>query len=127
MNSLMTEVIEDHIRLHVVEPAKDAERARGAEELIEAVRNPHLEVRPRHAARKGPAMAQMLPNAHSHVFLGEGHERNERRTRMVIALCSFMMVVEIVGVVLLFGSVALVADGLHMSTHAGALFGRARL
>ncbi len=37
MNSLMTEVIEDHIRLHVVEPSKDAERVRGAEELIEAV------------------------------------------------------------------------------------------
>jgi DNA-binding FrmR family transcriptional regulator len=37
MNSLMTEVIEDHIRLHVVDPAKDAERSRGAEELIEAV------------------------------------------------------------------------------------------
>ncbi len=37
MSSLMTEVIEDHIRLHVVEPAKDAERVRGAEELIEAV------------------------------------------------------------------------------------------
>ena len=57
---------------------------------------------------------------HSHVFLGEGHERNERRTWMVIALCSFMMVAEIVGG-LLFGSIALVADGLHMSTHAGAL------
>jgi DNA-binding FrmR family transcriptional regulator len=37
MNGLMTEVIEDHIRMHVAEPAKDAERARGAEELIEAV------------------------------------------------------------------------------------------
>ncbi|HEY2528049.1 MAG TPA: metal/formaldehyde-sensitive transcriptional repressor [Xanthobacteraceae bacterium] len=37
LNSLMTEVIEDHIRLHVVHPAKDVERARGAEELIEAV------------------------------------------------------------------------------------------
>ncbi len=37
MNSLMTEVIEDHIRIHVVDPAKDAERARGAEELIDAV------------------------------------------------------------------------------------------
>jgi FrmR/RcnR family transcriptional regulator, repressor of frmRAB operon len=37
MNSLMTEVIEDHIRLHVAEPTKDAERVRGAEELIEAV------------------------------------------------------------------------------------------
>jgi cation diffusion facilitator family transporter len=57
---------------------------------------------------------------HSHVFLGEGHERNERRTWMVIALCSAMMVAEIVGGIL-FGSIALVADGLHMSTHASAL------
>jgi DNA-binding FrmR family transcriptional regulator len=37
MSSLMTEVIEDHIRLHVVDPVRDAERSRGAEELIEAV------------------------------------------------------------------------------------------
>jgi cation diffusion facilitator family transporter len=59
-------------------------------------------------------------NGHDHVFLGTGHERNERRTWMVIALCSFMMVAEIVGG-LLFGSIALVADGLHMSTHASAL------
>lgn len=56
----------------------------------------------------------------NHIFLGEGHEQNERRTWMVIALCSFMMVAEIVGG-LLFGSIALVADGLHMSTHASAL------
>src|SRR4029077_14496928 len=59
-------------------------------------------------------------NLHSHIFLGEGHERNERRTWTVIALCSFMMVAEIAGG-LLFGSIALVADGLHMSTHASAL------
>jgi cation diffusion facilitator family transporter len=57
---------------------------------------------------------------HSHVFLGEGHERNERRTWMVIALCAVMMVAEIVGG-LLFGSIALIADGLHMSTHVSAL------
>jgi cation diffusion facilitator family transporter len=57
---------------------------------------------------------------HSHVFLGEGHERAERRTWWVIALCGCMMVAEIVGG-LMFGSIALVADGLHMSTHAGAL------
>ena len=37
LSSLMTEVIEDHIRLHVVDPTRDAERSRGAEELIEAV------------------------------------------------------------------------------------------
>jgi cation diffusion facilitator family transporter len=65
-------------------------------------------------------MAEAFPGAHSHVFLGEGHERNERRTWMVIALCSVMMIIEIIGG-LMFGSIALVADGLHMSTHASAL------
>src|ERR1700730_4109840 len=57
---------------------------------------------------------------HSHFFLGGGHERNETKTWTVISLCAVMMVAEIVGG-LMFGSVALVADGLHMSTHAGAL------
>jgi cation diffusion facilitator family transporter len=57
---------------------------------------------------------------HSHTFLGEGHEQNERRTWLVIWLCGFMMVGEIIGG-MLFGSIALVADGLHMSTHASAL------
>lgn len=65
-------------------------------------------------------MADQSPGVHNHVFLGEGHERNERRTWMVIALCAVMMIAEIVGG-LLFGSIALVADGLHMSTHASAL------
>jgi len=57
---------------------------------------------------------------HRHVFLGAGHARNERRTWAVIALCTAMMVAEIAGG-LVFGSIALVADGLHMSTHAAAL------
>ena len=57
---------------------------------------------------------------HSHMFLGEAHGRNERKTWAVIAICAVMMVAEIVGG-LWFGSVALIADGLHMSTHAGAL------
>ena len=65
-------------------------------------------------------MADKFSGLHSHVFLGEGHERNERRTWMVIVLCTFMMIAEIVGGIL-FGSIALVADGLHMSTHASAL------
>jgi len=65
-------------------------------------------------------MADRSPGAHTHVFLGAGHHENERRTWIVIALCSFMMVAEVVGG-LLFGSIALVADGLHMSTHASAL------
>ncbi len=65
-----------------------------------------------------PITAGITP--HDHVFLGEGHERNERRTWFVIVLCGIMMLIEIVGGIM-FGSIALVADGLHMSTHAGAL------
>jgi len=57
---------------------------------------------------------------HDHVFLGRDHDTAERRTWAVIVLCSVMMVAEIVGGAL-FGSLALIADGLHMSTHAGAL------
>jgi cation diffusion facilitator family transporter len=67
--------------------------------------------------KRGPAF-QISP--HSHVFLGHDHERAERRTWAVIILCTFMMIAEIVGGAL-FGSLALIADGLHMSTHAGAL------
>ncbi|MDG2966401.1 CDF family Co(II)/Ni(II) efflux transporter DmeF [Pseudomonas extremaustralis] len=57
---------------------------------------------------------------HDHVFLGVGHEKNERKTWAVIALCTAMMLAEIIGGNL-YGSLALVADGLHMSTHAGAM------
>ena len=59
-------------------------------------------------------------DGHSHVFLGARHEQNERKTWAVIVLCAAMMVIEIVGGSV-YGSLALVADGLHMSTHAGAM------
>jgi cation diffusion facilitator family transporter len=62
----------------------------------------------------------MNPFRHSHMFLGRAHAKNERRTWGVIVLCTVMMLVEIVGGTI-FGSLALVADGWHMSTHAGAL------
>jgi len=62
----------------------------------------------------------LFQEVHSHVFLGEGHARAERQAWAVIWLCGAMMVLEVVGG-FLFGSVALVADGLHMSTHASAL------
>ena len=41
MNGLMAEVLEEHIRMHVVDPScePDAEKARGAEELIDVVRS----------------------------------------------------------------------------------------
>src|SRR5450755_1772785 len=58
--------------------------------------------------------------SHDHIFLGRGHEKNERKTWWVIGLCASMMCVEIIGGSL-FGSLALVADGLHMSTHASAM------
>lgn len=64
--------------------------------------------------------APTVPQTHGHVFLGEEHTQAERRTWAVIWLCGAMMTLEIVGGVL-FGSIALVADGLHMSTHAGAM------
>src|SRR4051794_7634814 len=57
---------------------------------------------------------------HDHVYLGRDHARNERRTWFVVALTAVMMVVEIVAGVA-FGSMALLADGLHMMTHARAL------
>lgn len=57
---------------------------------------------------------------HDHVFLGKGHDKNAQKTWWVIGLAATMMLVEIVGGTL-FGSLALVADGMHMSTHAGAM------
>ena len=60
------------------------------------------------------------PWQHNHVFLGASHDRHERRTLLVVALTATMMVAEIVGGTI-FGSMAVVADGWHMSTHAGAL------
>ncbi|WP_323034339.1 CDF family Co(II)/Ni(II) efflux transporter DmeF [Pararhodobacter sp.] len=57
---------------------------------------------------------------HDHFFLGSDHQRNERRVWLVIALTAGMMLVEIIAGTL-YGSMALVADGWHMSTHAGAM------
>ena len=57
---------------------------------------------------------------HDHVFLGEAHDRNERRTWWVVGLTAAMMVAEIAGG-MIFGSMALLADGWHMGSHALAL------
>jgi cation diffusion facilitator family transporter len=67
-----------------------------------------------------PVLPPEAGAAHHHIFLGPGHERNERKTWAVIWLCGIMMLAEIIGGSV-FGSLALVADGLHMSTHAAAL------
>jgi cation diffusion facilitator family transporter len=60
------------------------------------------------------------PWTHDHVFLGHQHLRNERRTWLVVAITAIMMVGEIVAGSY-FGSMALLADGWHMATHAAAL------
>ena len=57
---------------------------------------------------------------HDHVFLGTKHAHNERRTWFVVVLTVIMMVGEIVAG-WLSGSMALLADGWHMATHAAAL------
>jgi cation diffusion facilitator family transporter len=65
-------------------------------------------------------VSSRLESPHEHVFLGESHSRNERRTWLVIALTATMMVAEIAAGTV-YGSLALVADGWHMATHAAAL------
>lgn len=59
-------------------------------------------------------------HVHDHVFLGAAHEENARRTLWVVALTVVMMVGEIAAGYIT-GSMALLADGFHMATHAGAL------
>lgn len=56
---------------------------------------------------------------HSHVF-DEGNPLAERNTRWAVGLTAFMMMVEIVGG-WIYNSMALLADGWHMSSHALAL------
>ncbi|AIC26438.1 cation efflux protein [Rhizobium etli bv. mimosae str. IE4771] len=68
----------------------------------------------------GIGKAQMTALEHDHVFLGADHQRNELRIWLVIGLTTLMMVAEIVAGTI-YGSMALVADGWHMSTHASAL------
>ena len=57
---------------------------------------------------------------HDHVFLGSRHVHHERRTWLVVALTAMMMIGEIT-VGWYSGSMALLADGWHMATHAAAL------
>src|SRR3546814_11459559 len=55
---------------------------------------------------------------HQNIYLGASHQANERRTRWVVALTAIMMVGEIAAGYLT-GSMESIADGFHMSTHAG--------
>ncbi|MGH8448546.1 CDF family Co(II)/Ni(II) efflux transporter DmeF [Pseudomonas sp.] len=60
------------------------------------------------------------PHSHEHVFLGAAHEENAKRTLWVVILTVVMMVAEIAAGAFT-GSMALLADGFHMATHAAAL------
>jgi len=57
---------------------------------------------------------------HQHVFQQDQRMAGEKRTLIIVLLTAVMMVVEIVAG-LAFGSMALLADGLHMASHATAL------
>jgi cation diffusion facilitator family transporter len=62
----------------------------------------------------------LSPFRHEHHYLGSDHDRNAGRTRLVMMLTALMMSAEIVAG-LVFGSIALFADGLHMAGHVAVL------
>jgi len=62
----------------------------------------------------------LAPWQHDHGFAAGHGSRGERRTRWVVGITLVMMTGEIVAG-LAFGSMALLADGWHMGTHAAAL------
>jgi cation diffusion facilitator family transporter len=57
---------------------------------------------------------------HSHAFGQHIKRRGESRTLIVIAITGAMMVIEVAAGIV-YGSMALLADGLHMASHAAAL------
>ncbi|HEX2759607.1 MAG TPA: cation diffusion facilitator family transporter, partial [Rhizomicrobium sp.] len=68
---------------------------------------------------------QLDPHGHGiwtrdHIFLGAGHSRAETRAKWAAIVTALFMVVEI-GCGIAYGSMALLADGVHMATHVGAL------
>ncbi len=57
---------------------------------------------------------------HDHVFGHDEKRAGENRTLLIVVITAVMMVVEIAAG-LIYGSMALLADGLHMGSHATAL------
>lgn len=64
--------------------------------------------------------ATLEDRRHDHDYVPASHLRGERQTRLVILLTAVMMVVEIAAGSA-FNSMALLADGWHMASHASAL------
>ncbi|MGW8201880.1 CDF family Co(II)/Ni(II) efflux transporter DmeF [Sphingomonas bisphenolicum] len=76
-----------------------------------------------HGHDHGPAgLADDGEESHyfDHIYLSAGHDQNAKRTLWVVWLTAATMVVEI-AFGWITGSMALLADGFHMATHAGAL------
>lgn len=61
-----------------------------------------------------------LPHEHNYVARDMTLKKNERKTFLVVVLTAIMMVIEIIAGYLT-GSMALLADGWHMASHASAL------
>lgn len=59
-------------------------------------------------------------NSHNYLLTDETISKNHKRSLYVVILTTLMMVIEIAAG-LLTGSMALLADGWHMATHAGAI------
>jgi cation diffusion facilitator family transporter len=57
---------------------------------------------------------------HDHVFDQDKEKAGEKRTLLIVAITAVMMVIEIAAG-LIYGSMALLADGLHMASHTTAL------
>jgi cation diffusion facilitator family transporter len=64
--------------------------------------------------------SQLQPHRHDHAFGQDRRKAGETKTMWVIALTATMMVVEVAAGII-YGSMALLADGLHMASHAAAL------
>ena len=62
----------------------------------------------------------LLPWQHNHIFGQDRIRPGEKRTLLIVVITAVMMVVEI-SAGLAFGSMALLADGLHMASHTVAL------
>jgi cation diffusion facilitator family transporter len=62
----------------------------------------------------------IAPWQHDHVFGQDKKKAGERRTLLVVLLTAVMMVVELIAGIA-YGSMALLADGLHMASHTAAL------
>lgn len=73
-----------------------------------------------HPAPPPPVRGDAHPCSRTHEYLGHAHDANARRTQWVVALTAVTMVAEIAAGYWT-GSMALLADGFHMATHAGAL------